>query len=153
MSVFTYTPTVSFFPNQTSRLSIGSLDLPISIKSIFSGSIKLRDLYTNELAWKISRRRWDEPRSGFLRPFLFYAKLQDRIKILSAKKRYRSLCENHKKLNSYILFAISSSLEKTVIAKVRVTYSSTKMRIFRESISTLGLTLNIVILCLNSSKL
>ncbi len=85
--------------------------LPISIKSIFNGNIKLRGLYTTELGWKISRRRWDDPRSGFLRPFLFFAKLQERIKILFSKIRYRRLCTNHKKLNSYILFAATTEPE------------------------------------------
>ena len=76
--------------------------LPISIKSLFKGKIRLRDLRTTELGWKISRKRWDNPSSSFFRPFLFFAKIIDRVKIKLAKTRYRNICKNHKTLDSFI---------------------------------------------------
>jgi len=112
---------IEFIDNRVERLwwrkileDVNS-SLPISIKSIFHGRIKFRNLYTTELGWKITRRRWDNPKSGFLRPFLILAKIKERIKILSLKNRYRRMCSNHKKLNNYIFFATSMEPESSTI--------------------------------------
>ena len=49
--------------------------LPVSLKALLEGKLKIRSFYTTELGWKTSRRRWDDPKSGFIRPYLFIAKL------------------------------------------------------------------------------
>ena len=103
---------------------------PISIKAIFDGKIKIRKLYTTELGWKTSRRRWDDPKSGFMRPFLFFAKLKDRIKIILARRRYRNLCEDHNTLGEYILFAPSMEPEAAILPTAlegRYTFSALKL--------------------------
>ena len=89
--------------------------LPISIKALFSGELKIRKFYATELGWKTSRRRWDDPKSGFIRPFYFFAKLTDRIKIILARRRYRSLCEDPSTLGKYILFAPPMEPEAAVL--------------------------------------
>ena len=89
--------------------------LPISIYALFKGKLKIRSAYATELGWKTSRRRWDDPKSGFFRPYLFIAKLIDRIKIYLAKKRYRTLCEDSDNLGKYILFAPSMEPEAAIL--------------------------------------
>ena len=61
--------------------------LPISIKSIFSRRFNLRDLYTNELAWKVSRRSWDQPKSGIFKTFSLFCKNSGKDKNIFCKKK------------------------------------------------------------------
>jgi hypothetical protein len=89
--------------------------LPVSLKALFEGKLKIRSFYTTELGWKISRRRWDDPKSGFIRPYLLIAKLIDRIKIHLAKKRYRAICEDSNILGEYILFAPPMEPEASIL--------------------------------------
>jgi len=89
--------------------------LPLSIKALFNGKVKFRNFYTDELGWKISRRRWKDLKSNFSRASLFFAKLSDRIKIISARKRYRKLCEHKNDFGSYIFFAAPMEPEAAIL--------------------------------------
>ncbi len=85
--------------------------LPFSIKALLRGKLQFRSFYTTEQAWKISRRQWDDPRSGFTRVSYFFAKLRERLKVVLSRKRYRKMCRTEEKLGQYIFFAPPSEPE------------------------------------------
>ena len=80
---------------------------PFSFRDLIKNrNLNFKGFYTNELAWKVSRRQWCDYKSGFLRINYLLAKYKEHLNIYLSQLRYRRLCiEDIANIGSYILFA------------------------------------------------
>ena len=87
--------------------------IPFSIREFIKNrKLKFRGFYTNELAWKVSRRQWSDYKSGFFRTNYLFAKYKEYLTIYLSRSRYRKICVNDSsEVGNFVLFCPPSEPE------------------------------------------